>query len=207
MNAEVTIEQCVEKAMANYPAIKKYNLMAAANEIELSDINKSWLPRIGVYGQATAQNVVPAFPEVLSDVVHNMGQEMRGIGKIQYKLGVDVSQTIWDGGVSKANREMSRAKEAVERAALDVELYQIRQRVENLYFAILLTEEQISQSRVTYKLLCDNLEKLHSLFRNGTAMQSDIDMMEAQALTVNQNMIQARSASESYRRALELFMG
>lgn len=50
MNAEVTIEQCVEKAVANYPAIKKYNLMAAANEIELSDINKDWLPRIGVFG-------------------------------------------------------------------------------------------------------------------------------------------------------------
>lgn len=109
MNAEVTIEQCVEKAMTNYPAIKKYNLMAAANEIELSDINKSWLPRIGVYGQVTAQNIVPSFPEILSDVIQNMGQEMRGMGKIQYKLGIDMSQTIWDGGASKANREMSRA--------------------------------------------------------------------------------------------------
>ncbi len=207
MNAEVTIEQCVEKAMTNYPAIKKYNLMAASNEIELSDINNSWLPRIGVYGQVTAQNIVPSFPRVLSDVFHNMGQEMKGMGKIQYKLGVDISQTIWDGGVSKANMEMSRAKEAVQRASLDVELYQIRQRVENLYFAILLTEEQIAQSSVTHKLLCDNLEKLRSMYRNGTAMQSDIDMVEAQALTVNQNIVQARSASDSYRRALELFIG
>lgn len=207
INAEVTIEQCVEKAMANYPAIKKYNLMGAANEIELSDINKSLLPRIGVYGQGTAQNIVPSFPAVLTDILHNMGQEMKGMGKIQYKLGIDISQTIWDGGVSKANMEMSCAKEGVQRASLDVELYQVRQRVENLYFAILLTEEQIAQSRVTHRLLCDNLEKLRSMYRNGTAMQSDIDMVEAQALTVNQNTIQARSASDSYRRALELFIG
>ncbi len=207
MNAEVTIEQCVEKAMANYPAIKKYNLMAAANEIELSDINKSWLPRIGVYGQVTAQNIVPSFPEALSDVLQNMGQEMRGMGKIQYKVGVDVSQTIWDGGVSKARRDMSQTQEAVHRAALEVEQYQVRQRVENLYFAILLTEEQIAQSSVTHNLLCDNLEKLRLMLRNGTAMQSDIDMVEAQALTVNQNIVQARSASDSYRRALELFIG
>lgn len=105
--AEVTIEQCVEKAMAHYPTIKKYNLLAAANEIELSDINKSRLPRIGVYGQITGQNIVPTFPEALSDVLQNMGQEMRGMGKIQYKLGVDVSQTIWDGGASKARRKLA----------------------------------------------------------------------------------------------------
>lgn len=127
--------------------------------------------------------------------------------KIQYKVGVDVSQTIWDGGVSKARREMSRIQETMQRAVLDVELYQVRQRVENLYFAILLTEEQIVQSGITYKLLCDNLEKLSSMFRNGTAMQSDIDMVEAQALSVNQNIVQARSASKSYRKALELFIG
>lgn len=205
--AEISIEQCVDKAMANYPAIKKYDLLATANEIELSDINKSWLPRIGVYGQVTGQNVVPSFPEALSGVLQNMGQEMMGMGKIQYKVGVDVNQTIWDGGASKARREMSRTQEAVQRASLDVELYQVRQRVENLYFAILLTEEQIAQSRVTHRLLCDNLEKLRSMFNNGVAMQSDIDMVEAQALTVNQGIIQAQSAADSYRRALELFIG
>lgn len=207
MSADVTIEQCVDKAIANYPAIKKYNLMAAANEIELSDINKGWLPRIGVYGQATAQNIVPSFPEALSGVLQNMGQEMRGMGKIQYKVGADLSQTIWDGGVSKARREMSRTQEAVQRAGLDVELYQVRQHVENLYFAMLLTQEQIEQSHITYRLLCDNLDRLRSMYSNGVAMQSDIDMVEAQALTVNQTIVQARSALDGYRMALELFIG
>lgn len=207
MNAEVTIEQCVERATANYPAIRKYNLLAATKEIELSDINKSWQPRIGIYGQVTAQNIVPEFPEALSGVLHDMGQEMKGMGKIQYKLGAEISQTIWDGGASKARREVSRTQEAMQSAGLEVELYQIRQRVENLYFAILLTEVQTAQSQVTYRQLCDNLDKLRSMFRNGTAMQADVDMVEAQALTVNQNIVQSQSASESYRKALELFIG
>ncbi len=90
------------------PCHKEVQSDGGSKEIELSDINKSWLPRIGVYGQVTAHNIVPSFPEGLSDVLQNMGQEMRGMGKIQYKLGID-TQTIWDGGVSKANREMSRA--------------------------------------------------------------------------------------------------
>lgn len=205
-NADVTLEQCVEKATANYPLIKKYNLTKATCDIDLSDINKGWLPRIGVYGQATAQNIVPSFPDVLAGVLHNMGQEIKGLSKLQYKIGIDVTQTIWDGGASKVRRELARSQETVQNAALEVELYKIRQRVENLYFAILLTDEQIAQSRITYDLLCRNLDKLRSMLRNGAAMQADIDMVEAQALTVKQNIVKAQSASASYRKALAIFI-
>lgn len=205
--AGLTIEQCVEKACDNYPMVKKYDLLAYTLDIELSDINKGWLPRIGVYGQVTAQNVVPSFPESLSGVLQQMGQPMKGLGKLQYKAGVDVSQTIWDGGVSHAQRELRRAGTAAEQSGLDVEMYAVRQRVENLYFAILLTEEQIAQNRNTMTLLDATLEKLKAMLRNGTAMQSDVDMIEAQKLTVMQGIAQAESASSGYRTVLGMFMG
>lgn len=205
--AGLTIEQCVEKARDNYPMVKKYDLLASTLDIDLSDINKGWLPRIGVYGQVTAQNVVPSFPESLSGVLQQMGQPMKGLGKLQYKAGVDVSQTIWDGGVSHAQRELRRAGTAAEQSALDVEMYAVRQRVENLYFAILLTEEQIAQNRNTMTLLDATLERLKAMLRNGTAMQSDVDMIEAQSLTVAQGIAQAESALSGYRTVLGMFMG
>ena len=205
--AGLTIEQCVEKARDNYPMVKKYDLLASTLDIDLSDINKGWLPRIGVYGQVTAQNVVPSFPESLSGVLQQMGQPMKGLGKLQYKAGVDVSQTIWDGGVSHAQRELRRAGTAAEQSGLDVEMYAVRQRVENLYFAILLTEEQIAQNRNTMTLLDATLERLKAMLRNGTAMQSDVDMIEAQSLTVAQGIAQAESALRGYRTVLGMFMG
>lgn len=206
-HAEITMSQCVDKALANYPLIKKYDLIASTCNIELSDINKSWLPRISTYAQGTVQNVVPSFPKTLSGVLDQMGQPMEGLSKFQYKVGVDVSQTIWDGGVSKAQREMKRASAQTQRDALDVELYAVRQRVENLYFAILLTQEQIEQNNNTATLIKSNLEKLHSMLANGTAMQSDVNMVEAQLLGLEQNIIEARSALKGYRRVLELFIG
>lgn len=205
--AGLTIEQCVEKARDNYPMVKKYDLLASTLDIDLSDINKGWLPRIGVYGQVTAQNVVPSFPESLSGVLQQMGQPMKGLGKLQYKAGVDVSQTIWDGGVSHVQRELRRVGTAAEQSALDVEMYAVRQRVENLYFAILLTEEQIAQNRNTMTLLDATLERLKAMLRNGTAMQSDVDMIEAQSLTVAQGIAQAESALSGYRTVLGMFMG
>ena len=207
IHAEITIEWCVDKAMAHYPVIRKYGLTQALTDIELSDINKSWQPRIGLYGQLTAQNSVPTFPESLSDVLDKMGQNIKGMDKMQYKAGVDLSQTIWDGGTSSARREAARKQEAVQEASLDVELYQVRQKVENLYFALLLTEEQTTQASATHSLLLENLEKLRSMLRNGTAMQADVDMVEAQALELEQSISLAQSAIKGYRTALGIFTG
>ena len=205
--ADVTIEDCVAKAEANYPLISKYRLVEQTAEIDLSDINRSWLPRVGVYGQGTWQNTVPQFPEVLSGVIHQMGQEIKGLSKTQYKVGVDLSQTIWDGGTSHNRREVTRAQQSVQESALDVELYAVRKRVENLYFATLLAEEQIAQNQVTLDLLKSNLGRLRSMLRNGTAMQSDVDMIEAQILQLNQGIIQARNMAESSRKMLGLYVG
>lgn len=203
----VTIEECVGKALDNYPIIKKYKLVEATNEIDLSDISKIWLPRISVYGQATLQNIVPSFPETLTNVLQQMGQEMKGISKAQYKIGVDLNQTIWDGGVSAARREITRQQAENERSALDVEIYSVRQRVENIYFAILLTEQQLKQNEITLEVLRSNSDKLKAMFRNGVATQADVDMVEAQILSLRQIMTQAQCAVKGYRDVLALYTG
>ena len=205
--AQLTLERCQQLAQENYPAIKKYGLIDKSLEIELSDINKSWLPSITAYGQGTIQNVVPAFPAALEDVLAQMEKEVRGIGKFQYKIGVDVSQTIWDGGASKTKREIVRSQEAVQKSGMEVEMYALRQKVDNIYFAILLTQEQIKQSNQTLDLLNANLELLRSMLKNGTAMRSDIDMVHAQTLTLKQSITQAESTVNSYLTLLSIYTG
>ena len=205
--AQLTLERCQQLAQENYPAIKKYGLIEKSLEIELSDINKSWLPSVTAYGQGTIQNVVPAFPAALEEVLAQMGREVRGIGKFQYKIGVDVSQTIWDGGASKTRREIARSQEAVKQSGLEVEMYTLRQKVDNIYFAILLIDEQIKQSTQTLDLLNANLDLLRSMLKNGTAMRSDVDMVQAQALTLKQSITQAESTVKSYRALLSIYVG
>lgn len=205
--ADVTVEQCVTLAQENYPLIQKYDLLRQSRQIDLSDINKSRLPQIGIYAQGTVQNVVPSFPDALSDVLDQMGTDMKGLGKLQYKVGVDLNQTIWDGGTSKANRTIAKSENAQQEAVLDVELYAVRERIENLFFSILLIEEQIEQTELTRALLESNLTMLRSMKTNGTATQSDVDMVEAQLLTVQQQITQAKSLSNTNRRLLGIFTG
>ena len=207
LSAQVTLEECVTLAQDNYPLIQKYDLLKQTKEVNLSDINKSWLPQINVYGQGTVQNETPSFPESLAGIISQTGATISGLNEWQYKVGADISQNIWDGGTSKTKRKIEHAEDAERQAAMDVQLYAIRERVEDLYFGILLMDEQIEQTRNMQALLQSNLDKLRSMQKNGTAMQSDVDMVEAQYLSTNQQLIQAESASGSYRKVLELFTG
>lgn len=207
MATQVTLEECVELAQDNYPLIRKYDLLNQTKEVNLSDINKGWLPQINVYGQGTVQNETPSFPESLSGIISQTGMSISGLNEWQYKIGADINQNIWDGGLSKTRRKIERAKDAERQAALDVQLYAIRERVEDLYFGILLIEKQAEQTRNMQTLLQSNLDKLRTMFENGTAMQSDVNMVEAQYLSTSQQLIQAESTAKSYRKVLEIFTG
>lgn len=197
--AELTLEQCLAEAEKNYPLICKQQLMELTGNVELSDINQCWLPKMEFYGQATAQNHVPTFP-------FSVIPGMKGLSKYQYKVGADLQQTVWDGGASRARRSVQRAATAENLAALQVQVYGVRERVENLFFGILLLDEQLAQSAANIKLLEANLEKMRSLVNNGVATDADADMVEAQLLTARRQHVQARSASTGYATALGLFI-
>lgn len=205
--ADVTLEQCLLAARDNYPVVKKYELLKSTENIDLSDINKGWLPRLGLYAQSTIQNVVPSFPSSLSGIMQQMGGEIQGLGKLQYKVGLDLTQTVWDGGASKHQREITRHSTEVNKAALDVEMYGIKQRVESLYFGILLMQSQMQQMQSALDVYDANLERLHSMVKNGVAMQADADMVEAQSLSLKQQLAQANIALKGYRDLLSLFTG
>ena len=207
LSAQVTLEECIMLAQNNYPLIRKYDLLNQTKEVNLSDINKNWLPQINLYGQGTIQNKTPSFPESLAGIISQTGTTIAGQDEWQYKVGANISQNIWDGGTSKAKRKTECAEDAERQAALEVQLYAIRERVENLFFGILLVDKQIEQTRNMQALLQSNLDKLKIMQKNGTVMQSDVNMVEAQYLSTSQQLTQAESASRSYRKKLELFIG
>lgn len=207
MSAQVTLEECIALAEENYPIISKYDLLEQTKEVNLSNINKGWLPQINVYGQGTVQNDTPSLPESLTNIINQTGTNIAGLNEWQYRIGADISQNIWDGGTSKVHRKIERAEDAERQAAIDVQLYAVRERVEDLYFGILLMDAQIEQVKNMQLLLQSNLDKLRIMQSNGTAMQSDVDMVEAEYLGTVQQLTQTESASQSYRNVLGLFMG
>lgn len=202
-----TLEECRRLACEHYPEISHYNLIAQTEQYNLSNIAKTWLPQITVSGQATYQSATVTYPTALRNILSENNMDMSGIRKDQYKIGVDVSQNIWDGGQSKADRAIAKAEAAEQRSRLDVSLYDLQQRVDNLYFGILLLDESVAQITGQITLLESNLARMRAYFHNGVAMQSDVDAIAAEVLTARQTLEQMEASRESYRRLLELFIG
>lgn len=202
-----TLEECQQLACDHYPEIRQYDLIRQSEQYDLSNAARSWLPQVSFSAQATWQNRVPEFPSALSGMLDQAGVSLRGLDKDQYKVALEVNQTIWDGGQSQADRRVIEATADEHRQATEVDLYAVKGRVNDLYFGILLLEERLEQTDLTIALLQSNLDKVRSLVTNGVAMQTDADAVEAELLSVQQQRVQIEASQESYRRMLELFIG
>ena len=202
-----TLEACQQLACDHYPEIRQYDLIRQSEQYDLSNAARSWLPQVSFSAQATWQNRVPEFPSALSGMLDQAGVSLRGLDKNQYKVALEVNQTIWDGGQSQADRRVIEATADEHRQATEVDLYAVKGRVNDLYFGILLLEERLGQTDLTIALLQSNLDKVRSLVTNGVAMQTDADAVEAELLSVQQQRVQIEASRESYRRMLELFIG
>lgn len=205
--AQVTLDECRRLAREHYPEIRQYDLVRRTEEYTLSNARRAWLPQLSFAAQATWQTEVPSFPNALAGMLAQQGIDMPGMNKDQYKAALELNQTLWDGGKSEADKRIARAEAAEQARSADVDLYALQGRVDNLIFGILLLDERIAQTQLTLDLLRSNLEKVRALQRNGVAMQSDADAVEAELLTVNQQLTQVAASRDSYRRMLEIFTG
>lgn len=206
-NAQVTLDECRRLAREHYPEIRQYDLVRRTEQYTLSNARRAWLPQLSLAAQATWQTDVPSFPNALAGMLAQQGIDMPGMNKDQYKVALELNQTLWDGGKSGADKRIAQAEAAEQARSADVDLYALQGRVDNLFFGILLLDERLAQTRLTIDLLRSNLDKVRALQRNGAAMQTDADAVEAELLTVNQQLTQVTASRESYRRMLEVFIG
>ncbi len=203
--AQTTLEACQQQAQENYPLIKRRALYAQSTAYTIDNLKKGWLPQVQVSAQATTQNRVAQLPEQLSNMMAAMGQSTRGLAKEQYRVGVDVSQMVWDGGRIAAQKDVARLQQQVDEAQTDVSLYQVRQRVNDIFFGILLIDERLRLNSDLQTLLQSNEDKLLALQRQGVAMQSDVDQVKAERLTAQQTANELQHTRAALCQMLALF--
>lgn len=207
VGAQPTLDECRRLAREHYPEIRQYDLIRQTEAYTLSNANKAWLPQISLGAQATWQTDVATLPSALTEMLAQQGLDMPGINKDQYKIALELNQIIWDGGKTNADKQIAKAEATEQSLSTEVNLYSLESRVDNLYFGILLLDQNIAQTNLTIELLQSNLDKVRSLQKNGVAMQADADAVEAELLAVGQQRDQLEASRNSYRRMLEIFIG
>jgi outer membrane protein TolC len=203
----LTLDECQRLAQENYPLIKRYSLIEQTTDYTLANISKGWLPQISATAQATLQSDVMSFPNAMKGVFAQTGQELKGLSKNQYRVGIDINQTIYDGGSINSQREVARLQGDVQSAQNEVDLYAMRQRVSDLFFSILLTDERLKVNDDLQTLLESNLTKLNSMLSYGLAMESDVSSMKAEQLKARQQRTELNATRKSLCRMLALMCG
>ena len=202
-----SLEECQQAAEKNYPLIRQYGLIEKTTELTVDNIQKGWLPQVSASAQATYQSDVPSWPDQMETMMNGMGIHMKGLKKDQYRVGIDVSQTIYDGGAISSRKTIAREQGNVEAAQAEVSIYNVRKRVNEMYFALLLLDEQIKLNSDLQALLSGNERKLASMVKGGTAAESDWLNVKAERLNVVQQATGLASQKQMLQRMLSTFCG
>ena len=202
-----SLEECQRSAERNYPLIRQYDLIEKTTSLTLANIGKGWLPQVSASAQATYQSDVAAWPDAMKTMMEEMGLQMKGLSKDQYRVGVDIQQILFDGGTISSRKQVAREQGKVQAAQNEVSIYQVRKQVNEMYFSLLLLDDQIRLNNDLEELLAGNEKKLSAMVKSGTAAESDLMNVKAERLNVVQQTTNLVSQKRMLQAMLSAFCG
>lgn len=197
---KLTIQNAYQLARKNYPLIKQRDLIAKTRDYSVSNAAKGYLPVFSVSGQATYQSAVTSFPFQIP------GFSIPEFSKDQYKFFAQADQVIYDGGVIKNQKQTSEATEILQQQNLEVELYVLFDRVNQLFFGALLMNEQLKQNDLLQQDIQNGIAKAKALLANGVAYRSSVDELSAQLLQAQQARLELVATKKAFLDMLGLFI-
>ena len=182
----ITLDFCYQQVQKTYPLIRQAGLMDKSSDLRTKNLNKNYLPAFNVNGSASWQNEVT---EVVIPLPSNL-PTLQGptIPKDQYKLTLDVSESIYDGNVTSYQKKLEKYNLNVDKKNVDASLYLLKDQVNQFYFSILLTQQNIKLLLETRKQLESKLNEVESAVKNGAMLKMNADLIRAEIIKLEQNI-------------------
>lgn len=197
---QLTIDEAYVLARNSYPLSKQRELIKKSRDYSIENAHKGYLPQVVLNGQATYQSDVTQIP------IHLPGMDIPTVSKGQYRVYGEVNQTIYDAGLINQQTKAQEANAVVEEQQLEAELYKIRERLNQIFFGILLIDEQLAQTLLVKKDIQLGIEKANAAISNGTAIKSNADVLRAELLKADQRTIELKANRKAYVDMLALFI-
>ena len=199
--SQLTLDACREKARANYPLIKQYGLIGQSAEYNLSNANKGYLPQVTVSAKVSYQSETTEIP------INIPGIPAFSMSKDQYQAISEINQLIWDGGAIRSQKKIIQQSAEVEKQNLEVSLYTLNERINQLFFGILVIKEQLKQNDLLQAGWQTNIDRVTAWINNGVANQADLDALKVEQLRTAQRNTELLSLQKSYTQMLSAMIG
>lgn len=197
----LSLLKAYELAQQNYPLVKQRDLVKQTAGINVDNLSKGFLPQFSLSGQATYQSDVTSISIPIPGII------IKAPSKDQYKIIADVNQLLYDGGAIKEQKNLQQLNEAAEQQKLEVELYKIKERINQLFLGVLFLDEQLKQVDLVKVDLNNGIKKTEAQVNNGVAFKSNLNVLKAELLKADQRVIELRSSRKGYTDVLGLFIG
>lgn len=195
------MEQCKAWARDNYPVIKQYGLVEQSRRFTVENAAKAWLPQVSVSGTASYQSDVTTIPITLP------GVDIPTLSKDQYDVNITVSQQVYDGGAVSSAKCLAEAQGDVGREQVSVAMYDVNRRIDELFFGILVLDEQLKQVGVLQEDLSLSLASVEAMVKGGVANQTDVDAVKVEQVKARQREISLLTQRNTYLKMLSTFIG
>jgi len=199
-SSRLTLQQAYDLARQNYPLIKQKSLVQRTAGLNIDNLSKGYLPQLTISGQATYQSAVTSIP------ISIPGIKIEELSKDQYKLQAEVSQLLYDGGSTMAQKNVQTANAMVQDQQAEVDLYKVKDRINQLYLGILLVDEQLKQTDLVKKDIQLGIQKVEAQVKNGTAFRSSQLALQAELMKDDQRTIELNASRKGLVDVLSLFI-
>ena len=174
----LTLEDCYALANKNYPIAKQIGLLQQKSDYEVDALKTGKLPKIDLVAQGTYQNQVTTIPNPL----------LEPLNKDQYRANFDVNQLIYNGGLIDANSQLKEAQTKTQQQQVEVNLYQLKPRINQLYFSILFLQERKQLLISKQEKLVSKIKEVNAGIKFGAILPASEKVLEAENLKIKQQL-------------------
>lgn len=198
----VSLEYCWEESRAHYPVNDESRaLLDETTKERLMSISSAWYPQLEIGAQVSWQSDVPHVD------LDNPMFDLPMAPKDQYKAFVDVSQTIYDGGFSRSNKQLVAAEGGAEQQDVEVRLREVKGTVTDVYFSLLMLREQRQQLMALTEDLAARVREVSSAVRNEMVHVTELNLLELEQMKVEKQQIALVSSEKALLEILSLYTG
>lgn len=183
----LSLEYCYERIQEHHPLAQKAELQKEITDLNVRIANTGYYPQLGLSGSASYQSEVTTIPSGPG------GAAFPGISKDQYQVSIDINQPIYNGGAVGIRKNMEREQGRQEQLSTEVQLQEVRSQVDEVYFNILLAQQQSHTNDLMIKSLRSQLETVSSKVKNGVLLASQQYILEAELIRARQDSSEIQS--------------
>ncbi|MBS4056123.1 MAG: TolC family protein [Bacteroidales bacterium] len=197
----LAMDQLIDSAMMHFPISEKKALIQQSRDMKVENIRSTYLPSALLNGQASYQS------DVTKINVPIPGFSAPQIAKDWYKLNLDISQMIYDGGYTRVMSEVEQKDMRMQTTEVEQAEQEWRDKVAKLYFRALTFGEQMKVIRLLMNNLDLTVTQLASSLKSGVVLQSDVDAVKAEKLNYQQQQAELSAGYTATLSMLSVFCG